>query len=370
MRTADFSQETLVSRRPHPVAPALASVRLLLVYAVSAPILPGSDAGLSNIVIDTMKVLRRAGVHCEAWGVKDAQHLIALLDAQDWSNPRPITHIVVNPPLGYYHPHMFREMAFRWPNVEFVQLNHSGMAYISINHNAFEVIRDLLDLEVSSHNFLVAGNNPRYTSWISSAFGRQALLLPNLYDTSTYINPVIRRQDYDPLRIGSFGEARPWKNQLIAAEAALALGRRLGVKVHLYVNQERWPNTPSQQQADARAQLYRNLPAAKLISVPWHPWPKFRKIVGSMDILLSPSFDETFCCVCADGIAEGVPSVVSGAMEWCPRSWQAEPWQWSDIVARAVSLLYDKVAEVHSARNALDAYVTNGLRCWLEYLTR
>ena len=40
-------------------------------------------------------------------------------------------------------------------------------------------------------------------------------------------------------------------------------------------------------------------------------WPRFRDIVRTMDLLFSPSFDETFCVVCADGIAEGVPSVVT-----------------------------------------------------------
>lgn len=370
MRQPDFSNEQAVSRRPHTVAPSLASVRLVLVYPVWAPILPGSDAGLSNIIRNTMNVLRRAGVHCEAWQVKNDQDLLAKMEEQKWTSDRPITHVVINPPLGYDHPKIFQDLAHRWPDVEFVQLNHSGMAYISINPNAFEVIHDLLNLEMSSHNVLIAGNNPRYTSWLEETFGKPALLLPNLYDTTTYLNPVTSRCHPDPIRIGSFGEARPWKNQLIAAESALTLARRLGVRVELYVIQERWPNTPSWEQAQARVQLYSNQPNARLVTIPWEVWPKFRKTVGSMDIMLSPSFDETFCCIVADGIAEGVPSVVTGAIEWAPRDWWAEPWEWSDIVSRATSLLQNRIGAVQAGRKALDAYVKSGVQHWIEYLTR
>jgi hypothetical protein len=353
------------------MAPHLASVRLIHVTHTWQPELPGSDAGLSNIIRDTMKVLRRGGVQSESWQVKDAQHLMARLEAEDWRSSRPITHVIVNPPLAYDHPKMFHEMAYRWSDVEFVQLNHSGLAYISINPNAFEVIRDLLSLEMATHNVFVAGNNRRYTSWIGSAFGRDALYLPNLYDTESYINPVTSRPSYDPVRIGSFGEARPWKNQLIAAQAALALARSMGVSLELYVNKERWANNASsQQQVDARRQLYSGLPSAKLIEVPWDAWPKFRKIVGTMDLLLSPSFDETFLCVCADGIAEGVPSVITGAVEWCPQHWMAEPWDPASIASVGASLLHGKIKAVHDGRQALNAYVKTGVQHWIDYLTR
>lgn len=370
MRTTDFDSEHPVNRRPHAVAPHIASVRLVLVNHIWQPQLPGSDAGLSNIIRDTMKVLRRSGIQTESWGVRDAQHLMARLEAEDWRSQRPVTHIVVNPPLAYNNPKMFHELSSRWTDVEFVQLNHSGMAYISINPNAFEVIRDLLSLEMATHNFRVAGNNVRYTSWIGSAFGKEALYLPNLYDTESYVNPVIARPFNDPVRIGSFGEARPWKNQLIAAEASLALARRLGVRLELYVNKERWPNTPSQQQADSRAQLFSRLPNAKLITVPWDAWPMFRRIVGSVDVMFSPSFDETFCCVCADGIAEGIPSVVTGALEWCPKTWMCEPWDPASIASVGISLLHNKVGAVHDGRQALNAYVKSGIQHWMEYLTR
>jgi glycosyltransferase involved in cell wall biosynthesis len=291
------------------------------------------------------------------------------MENESWKNPRAITHVIINPPLGYNHPEMFAQLSARWPDIEFVLLNHSGQSYISINANAFKVIRDVLNLETATHNILVAGNNPRFTDWLGAAFGKPGLLLPNLYDTEKYRNPVTARKDADPIRIGSFGEARPWKNQLIAAQAALALARNLGVRLEFFVNAERWPNSWCGQ-ADSRAQLFAGLPNARLIEVPWEAWPKFRQTVSAMDIMFSPSFDETFCCVVADGIAEGIPSVVTGAIEWCPMDWMADPWEWCDIVSRGVALLNNKAAAVHAGRQALNAYVKNGLQCWTEYLAR
>jgi hypothetical protein len=370
VRTTDFSNEQPTYRRPHSVAPALATVRLILAYPIAATPIPGSDNGLSIIIRDCMKVLRRAGVHCEVWGVKNAEDLMCRMEREEYRYDRKITHVVINPPLGYDHPDMFQKLSARWVDAEFVQLNHSGLSYISINENAFIVIRDLLNLEIATHNVIVAGNNLRYTKWIGDTFGKDALYLPNLYDTESYVNPVVARQDYDPLRIGSFGEARPWKNQLIAAESALALARRLGVNLELWVNRERAPNSWNGQ-ARSRAQLFAGLRNAKLVTIPWDAWPKFRKAVAAVDIMFSPSFDETFCCVCADGIAEGIPSVVTGAMEWCPRSWMAtEDWDPASVSAVGLSLLHDKRGAVHDGRRALDAYVKNGLQLWIEYLTR
>jgi hypothetical protein len=42
-----------------------------------------------------------------------------------------------------------------------------------------------------------------------------------------------------------------------------------------------------------------------------------------MHLLMQPSYTESFNVVTADGVAEGVPSVVSDAIDWAPGSWKA-----------------------------------------------
>lgn len=366
MRTPDFRNETTIARRPHHVAPSLASVRVILVSEqMGSPLPGGSDAGLAVIANCTVRVLRRAGVHAEAWKVRNGDELIQRLEADTWRAPRPITHVVINNP-RFIPPPKFSQMASQFVDIEFVQLNHSGLAYLSIDDWGVWNIKAVMDLETALHNVRVAANNPRFKAWLNGNFGLDCILLPNLYDVESFRNPVVARRDYDPLRVGSFGAGRPWKNQLVAAEAAMTMARRLGVNLELHINSRHWDSDGPA--SAARVQLLGGVPWAKLIDIGWEPWPKFRRAISAMDILLSPSFDETFLVVCADGIAEGVPSVVSAAVEWTPRAWQAEPWDQASVANVGLGLLHSRVGAIHEGRQALTEYVDAGLRRWIDYL--
>src|SRR5256885_8857503 len=57
----------------------------------------------------------------------------------------------------------------------------------------------------------------------------------------------------------------------------------------------------------------------------------FRRLVRAMDIVLQPSYTETFNMVTADAVAEGVPVVVADSIEWVPRWWQARADEPRDI---------------------------------------
>lgn len=218
---------------------------------------------------------------------------------------------------------------------------------------------------MATHNVRVAGNNPRFTTWASNSFGFNCLLLPNLYDTESFVSPIQPRKIGDTLRIGCFGASRPWKNQLTAAEAAVQLARRLGTNLELYVNSKR-PDG-GERMIESRLELFDNLPGCKLIDVPWARWPRFRDIVGTMHLLFQPSFDETFNVVTADGIAEGVPTVATSSIEWVPQSWWCRPEDPSSMVQVAMNLLHDANA-IHEGRQLLTRYVTHGVGNWLDYL--
>ena len=74
---------------------------------------------------------------------------------------------------------------------------------------------------------------------------------------------------------------------------------------------------------EAIRQMIAGLPHFKLVETGWQTWPQFRQTVRNMHLLLQPSYTETFNVVTADGIAEGVASVVSDAIEWAPENWKA-----------------------------------------------
>jgi hypothetical protein len=139
-------------------------------------------------------------------------------------------------------PENLHGMALAYPHIEFVQLNHSGMAFLSIDKNGNKNIRACLDLSLQLHNMRVAGNNPRFTNWVNRTFdiGIECLLFPNLYDVRSFITPSVWPRPMGHLiKIGSFGAWRPWKNQLTAAEAAVQLANQLGVELELYINTSR-----------------------------------------------------------------------------------------------------------------------------------
>ncbi len=113
--------------------------------------------------------------------------------------------------------------------------------------------------------------------------------------------------------------------------------------------------------------LFAGLPWARLHEASWLPWPEFRRIVGSMDLTLQPSFTETFNIVTADSVAEGVPAVVSHAVEWVPESWKADPDEIHEI-ARIGAALLSNPASAEEGLRALERYVDNAIGLWKSYL--
>lgn len=366
MRTPDFSNETPVVRRPHAVAPAIASVRLLMVSY--KPRTDVSSGGISVMSNGTARVLRRAGVQVDSWEVANIEDLMNKLEREEYRALRPITHVVLHTP--NWDPAKIQILALRWPDVDFVQLNHSGLAYLDLDHNGSSIgrIRRILDLQLALQNVRVAANNKRVVRMFYDSYGITTLYLPNLYYWET-LPHGLKRQNYDPLRVGSFGVGRDWKNQSVAAQAAMAMARRLNTGLELHVNIDPWNTYTRVRQG--RQHLFQGMPNARLFEHEWLDWPSFRRLITGMDILLSPSFDESFCNVCADGIVEGVPSVGSDSMEWLPPSWRCrEPFDQASVVATAMGLLHDRLGAVEEGRWALIEYVKNSTQVWIEYLTQ
>ncbi len=86
-----------------------------------------------------------------------------------------------------------------------------------------------------------------------------------------------------------------------------------------------------------------------------------------MDLMMQPSLTESFNVVTADGIAEGVCSVVSEAIDWVPQSWQAHFDKASDMADKGIALLFNPHA-IEKGKGALIDYVENGIRHWEKYL--
>ena len=115
-------------------------------------------------------------------------------------------------------------------------------------------------------------------------------------------------------------------------------------------------------------EMFAGLHWARLVQAPWAPWPEFRQTVRHMHLLLQPSYTESFNMVTADGIAMGVPSVVSDAIDWAPESWKAEHDDALSVSDVGVRLLHSRSA-MWRGRRALVAHNREGLQVWRQFLS-
>jgi hypothetical protein len=355
-------------QRPHQLEPRRETARVLLAVKNFAAIKGVCHIGLGVTATNTQRVLRRAGYYCDVLAAQTTGELrtrLGQVQQQALARGEVMpTHVIISAP-SWVQPEDFKLLALDHPDIEFVQLNHSGCAYLSIDKFGIRNIREISALSLETHNVRVAGNNPRFCHWMERTIG-PCLQLPNLYDPETFVQPYPQRKNWGSvLRVGCFGAARPWKNQLLAAESAIELARTMGVQLEFHVNSKR-PDG-GERMIESRAELFDGMRDCRLVQVPWERWSTFRKTIATMHLLYQPSFDETFNVVTADGIAEGVASVTTSSIEWTPRQWWCDPCDPGDATKVALHLLHDPYA-VEDGRRSLRDYTANGLQRWKDYL--
>ncbi|MGH7297452.1 MAG: hypothetical protein ACRELB_21125 [Polyangiaceae bacterium] len=348
----------MANTRPHAVDPSTATARALLVYKTTDYDSP-SHVGLGVVAACTAKTLRANGIWAEAWGCTDSANLRARLEracavALQRGQIQP-THVIVHAP--WVPTCELAALARDFPDIVFAVVSHSNFGFLAADPNAVQLLREAVELQHSLHNVVVAGNSEKFARAASVIWNTNVAFLPNLYDLSEPMLPARPAWSGDSLRLGLFGACRLLKNGLTAAAAAASLSATLRVPTQLYVSEKN----------QAMAELCENAPGLTLVVTGWMPWAKFRQLVGSMHLLLQPSFTESFNVVTADGVHQGVPSVVSDAIDWTPARWRANPDDAEDLVRVAQYLLKTPQA-VDDGRTALTSYVTQGLQTWKAFL--
>jgi glycosyltransferase involved in cell wall biosynthesis len=316
-----------------------------------------SHIGLGVAAINTAKVLRREGFDAEVWPVVSADDLHRRL-ADEFAD-----HVIVSAP--WIPTAKLQQLTAAHPNTVFAVNCHSNVGFLQADRNGMKLVREAMDLEMGTHNFHLGGNCRRFARWVRGAFGVPCAYLPNLYYLEETAPPPPRRFVDSTLRIGVFGATRPLKNLMSAAGAALEISRTTRVPLELWMSAGRSEGGGESVLA-AVQELLANLPNVKLFLNGWQSWPQFRRVVGQMHLLLQPSYTESFNMVTADGIAEGVPSVVSTAIDWAPEHWKADVDDVLDIARVGRQLLTDNRA-VQDGLEALRAFNAGGIRLYREY---
>lgn len=336
----------------------LSEVKLILCPR-NRPCAP-SHTGLVTSVQGTARVLRNNSVNAFVRPVMTRADIERLIAAE---SP---THIVINalwlPTADLFY------LVQTYVQVQFAVLCHSNIAFLQAEPNAITLLRQAVDIELASvGNFQVTVNSMNGMLGLQQAWECPAIYLPNLYFIDETVRILRRRWTGGTLRIGSFGAIRPLKNPTASAFAALSIAAAMSTDLAYYINVGRNDQGGLDRLLPAVEAVFRGQPGAKLVKIPWCEWTHFRREVRAMHLMLQPSFTETFNIVTADGVAEGIPSVVSNAISWAPAHWKADPDNTDDIARVGRSLLTDPHA-VSDGLNALTIHNKDGVNRWQNWL--
>lgn len=312
--------------------------------------------GLGVTAFNAAKSIRAAGIEASVWPIVSAADLANQLKAS------PVAHVVVSAP--WISTPELAQLSADFPETQFAVNCHSNLGFLQADPSAMRLLREGIDLERCTSNFRIAANSHRLTRWVESAYAAPCQHLPNMYYLDK-IEPKRERYSGGTLRIGAFGATRALKNLMTAAGAAVEIANGLRADLELWISAGR--NEGGGSVVDAVRQMTQGLPHVKLIENGWQTWPQFRQTVRHMHLLLQPSYTESFNVVTADGVAEGVPSVVSEAIHWVPNNWKAKVDDAGDIARIGRSLLESRRAPAQGLA-ALKKHNATALRTWKDYL--
>lgn len=343
------------------------AVRVIICYKNFAATQNVSHIGLGVAALNNVKMLQAAGVRAEILPLRYDTDLRKFLNIQAETNEKPVTHVIVSAP--WIRTQMYQYLCSAFPMIQFAMNCHSNVGFLQADSNGIRLIRENLALEAGSHNFRVAGNSKRFCQFIANAYGHPCQYLPNMYFLDGTTNP--HRPGWPTtkgvLRIGVFGATRSQKNFITACGAALEISRELKAQTEVWINTQRDDGPETKRIIRAAHMMLDGLPNISLQAAGWLPWSGFRKLVGNMHLLLSTTYTESFHIVTADGVAEGVPSVISNAITWAPKTWQAEVDDVFDIARAGISLINDNLAATNGYR-ALKLYNRDAMHAWYRFL--
>lgn len=354
--------------RPHSIVPKHETVRLIIAYKNFAAHRGISHIGLGVSALNNARVLRKAGFWVDVWPILSARELEQRVDQEQPAAHRdrkvPISHVVISAP--WIATAELAQMVHRHTEIEWAVCSHSNVGFLQADPRGIEYLRQDGDLAEAAVNFTLATNSLRLRTWWNQAYHQAMTLIPNLYDVDDHFP---HHRPWTPgtlLKMGSFGAIRPLKNQIAAAGAAVEIANRLRAESEFWMNSGRTEGNGSSALAAVRA-ILSGLHNIRLREAAWQPWPAFRAQVRAMHLLLQASYTESFNMVTADGVAEGVPSVTSDAIDWVPARWQAPVDDVNAIASTGVALLHDPSAAADGLRHLQD-HNRDGLARWTEFL--
>ena len=332
---------------------------LLLVYKNFAANAQISHIGLGVAALNTAKVLKRHGLAVNVRAINSASDLDKYLA----SNPG-ITHVVLS--AAWIPVLELGNIVIRYPGVEFAANIHSNVGFLQADANGVDLLRHYVHLARELLNFQVGGNSLKFVEWMSEAYTVAGVYLANLYDLDSTVTQNKPLYNGGTLRFGAFGATRPLKNFMTAAGAAISIAKELRVPVEFWMSGLRVEGGGGINKAIEALLLHQ--PSVTLKIVNWCAWPEFLDFIETLHLMFQVSYTESFNMVTADGIARGVPSVVSEAIDWVPSRWIAHMDDPLDVARAGRNLITDPHAVVDGVQ-ALERHNERGFHSWQDFLS-
>jgi hypothetical protein len=279
-----------------------------------------------------------------------------------------ITHVIMQAP--WIPTNYFASLSYQFPCVQFAMVSHSNVGFLQADRNGIKLIKEAIELEGQVHNFHIGGNSKKFCKWVEETFSEPCSYLPNMYFLHHKHGETKRmwRDVGGTLKLGIFGATRSQKNIISAVGAAMEIANELSAHTQVWFNTDRDDGIESRHIRAAARELVHGLPNIELKELSWASWHHFKRVVGSMHLLLQPSYTESFNMVTADGAGEGVPSVVSSAIHWAPKSWQCDVDDVNSIAHVGMNLLGNPAA-AREGFEALKHHNRESEIAWLSFLT-
>ena len=314
--------------------------------------------GLGVTAMNAARAMRANGIQAEVWPITSPADLRSRLQSDS-----DVTHAVISAP--WIQTPDLAQLCSEFHETRFAVNCHSNLGFLQADPSAMRLVREGIELGRSTWNFQIAANCERLGRWVEAAYSAPCLRLPNIYHLDTTEHTKRAPWTSGTLRIGAFGATRALKNLMTAAGAAVEIANAKRADLEFWISSGR--NEGAGPVLDAVRQMMQGLPHVKLVESPWAPWPQFRQTVRHMHLLLQPSYTESFNVVTADGVAEGVPSVVSEAIDWAPANWKASVDDAGDIARVGLKLLKDRSAPAQGLK-ALQRHNSVAFAHWKSFL--
>lgn len=319
--------------------------------------------GMGVTASNNANYLVRTIINTIVVSVNDGYHLKSLLAHPDYKD---ITHVVMSAP--FFDTAFLKTLCNTFPKKQFTITFHSNAGFLGLDKWAMKMLGELIEVEKELPNFKISVNSEKFARVVNGIYDINVLTLPNLYPIQLTIPKRKLFTTKKPtLKVGCFSAIRSLKNIPTAAFATAILAKKLQMDTEFHIVVGREEDPQAEKIITGIENLFSKLPNIRLVKNDWSVNDEFKTLVKKMDILIQPSFSESFNNVTADAITNSVPVVVSEAIDWLPEKFRANSDDAQDIANVAIRLLKDTYV-IEDAYYALSDHNKKTLKYWKEYI--